>query len=182
MAGVAKKTAKSESLTIRLDPKTRFMLEFVSRLRGQTITTVVERAITEAANRATIEHPDNYSEPITWRDFWSVNEGERALKIADEPMLHPTYDEERKLAFTRKFWPFFYHDRKGMIFRDDFLDVLWPHMDYLIESHDEMKHGNINAGPEIMASLLEDAKISPPRWPPAPEREISQSLTDDIPF
>lgn len=182
MAGPSKKTAKSESLTIRLDPKTRFMLEFVSRLRGQTITTVVERAISEAASRATIDDPDNYGEPLTWRDFWSVYEGERALKIADQPLLHPTYDEERRLAFTRRFWPFFYHDRKAKIVRDDFLDVLWPHIDYLIGAHDEMKQENINAGPEIMASLLEDAKLVAPRWPPASEFGLSRNMDDDIPF
>lgn len=183
MAAATKKTAKSESLTIRLDPKTRFMLEFVSRLRGQTITTVVERAISEAANRATVDQPDNYGEPLTWRDFWSVYEGERALKIADEPLLHPTYEEERRLAFTRRFWPFFYHDRKATIVREDFLDVLWLHIDYLIESHEEMKHENINAGPEIMASLLEEAKLVPPRWPPASERGgLSRQIDDDIPF
>ncbi|WP_216331400.1 type II toxin-antitoxin system VapB family antitoxin [Rhizobium sp. X9] len=179
---MAKKTSKSESLSIRMDPKTRFMLEFVARLRGQTITTVIERAITESANRATIQ-PD-YNEPETsWRDFWSVNEGERSLKIAGEPQLHPTFEEERRLAFTKRFWPFFYKDKKCSAFREDYIDILWPSIDNIIENHDELKHSNINAGPEYMSSLLSDAKIDPPRWPPLERSGFADAMDDDdIPF
>lgn len=174
---MSKRPAKSETLTIRLDPKTRFMLEFVARLRGQTITTVVERAISDAANRATIERYQE--EPISWRDFWSINDGERALKIAGEPALHPTYEEERRLEFTKQFWPFFYYDRQGEITKDQFLEVLWPHIDYLLQAHDEMKSSNINAGPQLMTSLLEEAQIDPPQWPPPPRQRV---LDDTIPF
>lgn len=176
---MAKRPSKSETLTIRLDPKTRFMLEFVSRLRGQTITTVVERAISSAADRATIGFGDDEQ---SWRDFWSVYEGERALKIAAEPTLHPTYEEEKRLEFTRRFWPFFYHDRKGQIFRDEFVDILWPHIDYLISSHDEMKARDINAGPSLMADLLNDAKVDPPQWPPPPQHNFGSDFPDELPF
>lgn len=51
-----KKAGKSESLTIRLDPKMRFALEFVARLNGQTITKVIERAVTDAADRTKVDN------------------------------------------------------------------------------------------------------------------------------
>src|SRR5215211_3367462 len=82
-----KRAAKSETLTIRLNPRTRFLLEFVARMRGQTITTVVERALVQAADAATIDH-DGIRQ--TWQDYWDVCEGIRALKIAAEPDLFPS--------------------------------------------------------------------------------------------
>ena len=32
---------KTETLSLRLDPKTKFILEFVARINGQTLTTVI---------------------------------------------------------------------------------------------------------------------------------------------
>jgi predicted HicB family RNase H-like nuclease len=49
--------ARSETLSLRLDPKLRFAVEFIARLRGQTITTAVERAIKDAADSAVIGEP-----------------------------------------------------------------------------------------------------------------------------
>ncbi len=40
---------KAMALLLRLDPKTRFILELTARIKGQSITTVVERAIKETA-------------------------------------------------------------------------------------------------------------------------------------
>src|SRR5689334_25192254 len=85
---LARKSAKSETLTIRLDPKTRFMLEFVARLRGQTITTVVERAIADAADAATIPEFDFVGKKtgeLNWKQFWDVAQGIREIKMAEEP-------------------------------------------------------------------------------------------------
>lgn len=175
---MAKKATKSETLTIRMDPKTRFMLEFIARLRGQTITTVIERAISDAADRATI--PSNeYGEERTWRDFWSVDEGERALSICAEPELRPTYEEERRIAFTRRFWPFFYRNQNLTIFRTEYLDVLWPQIDSLIETHDELKASNPHAAAVLMTDLLKGAKLHPPEWPPKPPNPLSN---EEIPF
>ena len=86
---------KTETLTIRLDPKTRFILEFVSRVKGQQLTTVIERAISEAADKVTV--PDfarNHTKEdgsyfFGWRDVWRVNEGERALLMAGHRELFP---------------------------------------------------------------------------------------------
>jgi hypothetical protein len=45
----ATKRAKTETLSLRLDPKTKFMLDFLARVQGQSITTVVERAVAKVA-------------------------------------------------------------------------------------------------------------------------------------
>lgn len=187
---MAKRPAKSETLTIRLDPKTRFMLEFVSRLRGQTITTVVERAIAEAANRAALEvefdYAGNAKETKTWRDFWSVFEGERALQIAQEAELHPTFEEERRLAFTRQFSDFFF-TKSGEI-RTGYVEVLWPRIDEFVDLYEQTKTSNYFAAGEAMAAALSAARVEPPVWPPkaTPKKNegggYSRDLDEEIPF
>ncbi|MFW8587479.1 hypothetical protein ACOJBM_29200 [Rhizobium beringeri] len=81
MAKDAAKSGKTETLTIRLDPKTRFILEYMSRLKGQTITTVVERAIVAAAAQETVVDRE-YGGQLSWDSFWDVSEGVRALNLA----------------------------------------------------------------------------------------------------
>lgn len=178
---MAKRPSKSETLTIRLDPKTRFMLDFVARLRGQSITTVVERAISDAANRATIE--DEFSrEPLTWRDYWSVFEGERALKIAKEPELHPTFEEERRLAFCREFWPFFFSGNRNGDIRTGYVEVLWPRIDEFVELYENTKTTNYFAAGEAMKAALLTANVAPPDWPSKAKAPVDRSLDDEIPF
>jgi hypothetical protein len=187
---------KSESLTIRLDPKTRFMLEFISRLRGQTITTVVERAIAEAADAAVIHQP-GYTEDQafdeTWRSYWDVNEGVRALKIARERDLHPTYDEERRLAFAKRHWPFFYTNEDAVRLMPHYIEILWPRIDEFMETHEAHRTDDFFAAGKAMQQALRDAGVEPPEWPPAakqgrrmasaaPAFKGPSAMDDDLPF
>ncbi|WP_267550427.1 hypothetical protein [Rhizobium rhizogenes] len=183
---MVKKPSKSETLTIRLDPKTRFMLDFVSRLRGQSITTVVERAISEAANGASIQSDDSYGAPSTWRDFWSVTEGERAIKIAREDLLHPTYEEERRLKFAEQFWQFFFTNSNKNNIRLGYIEVLWPRIDEFIKIYDTTKQTDYFAAGEAMQAALSAARLVGPDWPegskPKSGGNFSRDLDDDIPF
>ena len=192
---MGRKPSKSETLTIRLDPKTRFMLEFVSRLRGQSITVVVERAIAMAADHAIFSEDGGFrsSETIerSWRDFWSVNEGERALKIAGEAALHPQYDEERRLAFAKKHWAFFYTSEKTATMRSAYLEILWPRIDEFVALDEEKKAENYWAAAQAMQQAIKAAGVEPPVWPPKvePKRPSANApafepggMDDDIPF
>lgn len=58
MAG-EKDQAKRETLSLRLHPKTKFMLEFTARMRGQTLTMLVERAIRKACAEAQPQHGED---------------------------------------------------------------------------------------------------------------------------
>jgi len=180
---MAKRPSKSESLTIRLDPKTRFMLEFIARLRGQTITTVVERAISAAADDATFQRGNS---DVNWRDYWHVNEGVRALRMARAEPLHPTYEEERRLRFAEHFWPFFYTDSDKYAFNFTYLDVLWPHFDELVEMHEQTKASNYLAVVAEMQGMLQRAKLEVPTWPPTVKKpknsDFGRNLDDEIPF
>lgn len=183
---MAKRPSKSETLTIRLDPKTRFMLEFVSRLRGQTITTVVERAIRDAADRAVLHHQDERgnSYDTTWRDYWSVFEGERALKIAVEDDLHPTFEEDQRLAFAKQFSDFFW-SKNGTILTA-YIEVLWPKIDEFIDIYERTKTDNYFAAGYAMKEALSAAKLATPDWPKKASSKVapshSRDLDEEIPF
>lgn len=185
---MGRKPTKSETLTIRLDPKTRFMLEFVSRLRGQTITTVVERAISSAADQATVMVPGEYGDfEASWRYFWSVVDGERALKMSAEPQLHPTYEEEKRRKFTETHWPFFFLSPKCEEPRTGYIEILWPRIDEFVALFDATKATNYFQAGEAMAAALSLARVAPPdNWPPKrksyDEPPSKGNIDDELPF
>jgi hypothetical protein len=168
----SKKLTKSDTLTIRLDPRTRFQLEFLSRLRGQTITTVVERAIAEAANRASI--PREHGDDVRWDDIWHVNDGVRLLLMGRHRELFPTADEEALLDFTRTHWPFFYTTERCNVIVTTYVEVLWPKIQSYLDIFERTKHSDyFHAGIE-MRKAIEAAGLNPPVWPPKDK--------DDLPF
>ncbi len=186
-SGGRKGVGKSETLTIRLDPKTRFMLEFMARHRGQTITTVVERAITAAANGLVIEDDESQR---SWEYYWSIEEGVRALKVAAERQLYPSYDEERRIAFAREHWPFFYLSARKENLRAAFVSILWPRIDEFLDIWENDRRRDYFAAGKAMQQALKDAGVQPPTWPiPAdpppktgPRESFAADLDDEIPF
>ncbi|RWI94686.1 MAG: hypothetical protein E5X33_28535 [Mesorhizobium sp.] len=187
MAQAPKKPgAKGESLALRLDKKTRFILDFVSRAKGQTITTVVERAIYEAAAQVHVTDGEN---DYTWQDVWNEAEGARALKWATIKDLFPTYEEERRLNFARRHWPFFYTNERMHTAQTLYVEVLWPKIDEFIQIGDDNLHKNAWAAGEAMQAALSAAQIEPPAWPPKTKQKggdfgppPSRELDDEIPF
>lgn len=181
MATDTKKSSKSESLTIRLNPRTRFVLEFVARMKGQTITTVVERALEAAGDQAKIE--TEFDSDRTWKDFWDVSEGVRALRIAREPELYPTYDEEIKAKFAEQFWEYFYTDQRMDLPHRVYVDLLWPKMDDILKAHENDKHTDYFSAEKLMRRILIEAQVTPPKSRSGVKDEKpNYDLDDDIPF
>ncbi|TPJ52738.1 hypothetical protein [Mesorhizobium sp. B2-6-4] len=185
----SKADAKSQTLTIRLDLKTKFMLEFVSRLRGQNITTVVERAVATVAGAETIPRGGQFEPDLTWQALWSVSEGVRTLRVADVPELFPTYEEERRLAFAKEHWPFFYTNRGCRVLQQFYVDVLWPRIEDFISLHEAKRHENYFGAGQAMQEALRAAKLQAPEWPVKPEpatpptpKTSGRDLDDEIPF
>jgi len=178
MARESVKASKSESLTIRLDPKTRFVLEYVSRLNGQTITTVVERAIHSAAAERSF-YDDNYGRQLGWQDFWNVSEGVRALSMSQHSEFFPTYEEEKRLAFCKEHWPFFWFTKERKSYITHYIDVLWPRIDEFVQAHDDFRSTDYFAAGRAMQAALKGAKLQSPEWP---SLRTTKTKDDDIPF
>lgn len=187
MATESRRPAKNEVLSMRIDSKTRFLLDILARYRGQSISTVVERAILEAADNT---HIGNIDTPKTWRDYWHINEGVRALNMAADQGLFPTYDEELRFEFAKTHWPFFYLDRGTKYPRPAYIDVLWPRIDFYVEMWEKTKATDYFATGKAMQKALSGAGVAPPDWPTKPPEKVttikkddkSSDLDDEIPF
>lgn len=178
---VSIKRAKTETLSLRLDPKTKFMLDFMSRVQGQSITTVVERAVQKVASGVSVAGSN--ADDRTWATFWDASEGVRTLKLIADADFPTNFEEDELLAFTQTHWPFFYGSERAVSPRRAFVDVLWPKIDHYLDLWRDQRQINYWAAGEAMRSDLEAARISAPEWPAKAKAESpSYDLNDDIPF
>ena len=194
MASDLKRMSKTQSLSLRLDPKTRFVLDFMARIRGQSITMVIERAIKEAAEQMRIgpqwDERGNEIAQRTWADFWDASEGVRTLKLLAEPEYPTTFDEDELRAFTLAHWQFFYVTSKGYESRRGLVEILWPSMDRYLQIWREKKSEEFWAAGAAMRTDIKTAGVQPPEWPPqtkpdsrpSPKAPNTADLDDDIPF
>lgn len=166
----ARRSAKTQSLSLRLDPKTKFILEFVARVKGQSITTVVERALKEAADNVSLgsdwDEAGNRSEGRRWIHFWDPSEGVRTLRLLAEPAYPTNFDEDDLRDFTLVHWQFFYTDVKGASPRRSYIDILWPKIETYFSIWQDQKDKNYWAAGEAMTKDIRAARVQTPEWPP----------------
>jgi hypothetical protein len=91
---------KTETLTLRLDPKVKMMIEMISRVRRQSITGVVEAAIEQIASelRTSFFHNgETYSFSLSdvIGEVWSTDESERFINMCYHVPTLLTYEEQR---------------------------------------------------------------------------------------
>lgn len=181
----AGKRAKTETLSLRLDPKTKFMLDFMARVQGQSITTVVERAVHKVASGVSVAPYD--SEDKTWASFWDASEGVRTLNLIADPHYPTNFEEDELLSFAKTHWPFFYTSERAITPRRPYVDVLWQKIDHYLGLWREQRQSNYWAAGESMRVDLEAARVAAPDWPinskpKSPRESFSADLDDEIPF
>lgn len=179
------KRAKTETLSLRLDPKTKFMLDFLARVQGQSITTVVERAVHQVAAGVSVAPFDQSDR--TWATFWDASEGVRTLNLLADANYPTNFEEDELLSFAKTHWPFFYTTERATSPRRAFVDILWPKIDHYLSLWRDQRQSNYWAAGEAMRVDLEAARVAAPEWPikaqPQPPREsFSADLDDEIPF
>ncbi|MCQ3001434.1 hypothetical protein NLO98_16920 [Pseudomonas syringae] len=91
---------KTETLTLRLDPKIKLMIELISRIRRQSITGVVEAAIDEIAFDLDAPfvlggeaHTISLGSAVS--EIWSTDESERFINLCHFLPSLITYEEQR---------------------------------------------------------------------------------------
>lgn len=181
---------KTQTLSLRLDPKTRFILEFISRVRGQNITVVVERAIKEAADKAGIgpthDGRNNEVTQATWVDFWDPDDGVRTLKLLINPDYSTTYEEDEIRLFTLDHWEFFYTSSNGLTVARNYTSLLWPKLENYMETWRAKRTQEYWAVGKLMADYLSLAGVAPPQWPrklvEKPKQSFTRDLDDEVPF
>ncbi len=181
--------AKTESLSLRFDPKLKFMAEFVARATDRKMTTVIERALRSVANETFIEGPDGQS--LTWRDFWDEHPGVREIKLLMIGELELTMEEEEVRAFVLAHQPIFCEPKpvlpaatvplstvtsqrtvvptaqtRSWVFHKERIQVLWAKFDEYVQVWmDTRAIDPYNAG-NLMKQQLHDAGVWDIEWPP----------------
>jgi uncharacterized protein (DUF1778 family) len=187
---------KTQTLSLRLDPKTRFILEFMSRVRGQSITVVVERAIKEAAEQATIGHKrdefGNEVEHRTWLNYWDPDESVRQLMLFGDRDYYTTFEEDEIRRFTEDHWDFFYTSSTAGVVRRSYANVLWPNLSKYLKTWNTTRMQDYWAAGRMMADDLKRAGIAAPAWPRNETRKeppattslqkLVRDLDDEVPF
>ena len=177
------KRSKTESLSLRLDPKTKFILDFVARINGQSITTVVERAIKIASQNICVNSNsrDSDEDLRNWMHFWDSNEAIRTLKLISDSDYPTTFEEDEILSFVRQHWQFFYTSPSHVCVRSAYVQVLWPSISRYMEIWRSQKAQDWWVAGRAMATDLAKAKISGPEWPPkAKEPPPKSSPSSDL--
>jgi hypothetical protein len=82
------KLSRSETVTVRFDPKLRYLAELAARKQRRTVSSFIEWAVEEALERVVIEENRNYGKLVEVKlaeagaDLWDVDEPDRFARLA----------------------------------------------------------------------------------------------------
>jgi hypothetical protein len=92
------KTGRSETVSVRLDPKLRYLTDLGARLHRRTLSSFIEWAIEDSLKRLSFYQGDDSSRSSSIMDeaeeLWDTDEPERLVKLA---LCHPsllTHEEQ----------------------------------------------------------------------------------------
>lgn len=91
--------ARSETVTIRLDPRLNYLCEIAARVQRRTKSSFIEAAIDDAIHRVPLQprNSGDYNPTVGDRadDLWNVREHERLVALAFEaPHLMTMFEQE----------------------------------------------------------------------------------------
>lgn len=204
------KLTRTETVTVRLDPKLRYLAELAARKQRRTLSSYIEWAIEDSLKSVTLYQGGEYDGdyPKTVGDevgrLWDVDQAERFVRLAiayPELMTHEEQEIWKLLQDSQVLQPA-QSRRNGRVTWDIavledqvFADVrlYWPS---LMTAYEDAKldaqHVAIEWVKQTRAKVIED-RTPPPRSPP-PGRSAPPSRTappkpspfadvdDDIPF
>ncbi len=90
------KLSRSETVTIRLDPKLRYLAQLAARKQRRTLSSFIEWAIEENLKNISLDNKDEFGTSVANQaaELWDVDEPDRFAKLA---LSHPdmlTHDEQ----------------------------------------------------------------------------------------
>jgi len=78
------KLARSETVTVRLDPQLRYLIELAARRQRRTVSSFIEWALEDSLSSVVIG--ESYEQPVTLAEqkhnLWDTDEADRFIKLA----------------------------------------------------------------------------------------------------
>jgi predicted transcriptional regulator len=183
------KLSRSETVTVRLDPKLRYLAELASRRQRRTLSSFVEWALEDILSRVELHPAKDISVADEANELWDVDEADRFAKLA---FKHPellTHEEQIRWKLIRE---------NGWLWRGGYSgpDKTWAWtiregglvMDRLRESWDAFCEVAEGGDPDLLPGWPKKQAASsapPPKAPSAPPAKPSSGfddMDDDIPF
>jgi hypothetical protein len=123
------KLSRSETVTVRLDPKLRYLAELAARKQRRTLSSFIEWAIEESLKSIKLNENDERDRSIALEgaDLWDVDEPDRFARLA---YFHPhmlTHDEQVLWKLIQENSFFWRRNRKGYLRSDLIFDRLRKH-------------------------------------------------------
>jgi hypothetical protein len=92
--GAGGKLSRSETVTVRLDPKLKYAAELAARRHRRTLSSFMEWAVEEAVEKVVVGLKESENAKYVMAKVWSINEVDRFFNFA---LAYPhllTHDEE----------------------------------------------------------------------------------------
>jgi hypothetical protein len=101
------KLARSETVTVRLDPKLRYLAELAALKQRRTVSSFIEWAIEDTLSRECIQESANLNDrDITFSDvaseLWDVDDADRFVKLALNYPDLLTHEEQKRWKLIRE--------------------------------------------------------------------------------
>ena len=96
------KLTRSETVTVRLDPKLRYLADLAARKQRRTLSSYIEWAIEDSLDRTNLYSSGDTSLANESANLWDVDEADRFAKLA---LRHPdllTHEEQVRWKLVRE--------------------------------------------------------------------------------
>lgn len=180
------KLTRSETVTVRLDPKLRYLAELAARKQRRTLSSFIEWAIEDSLGRVEIYLGSGYNNDPSRsvadesNQLWDVDEADRFCKLAQHYPELMTHDEQRLWKLIKELDCSITGEKGEQTWRL-FIDgrPIYPAIRKLWDSLQDYLNGDLNN--EELLKIMQE-KIKPiSNW----EKKQSPKVDDydpDIPF
>jgi uncharacterized protein (DUF1778 family) len=176
-SGGGSKLQRSETLTIRLDPKLRYLTELAARKQRRTVSSFIEWAIEHALSDVILKEDAHgaINVDLAAFDLWDPHEADRFAKLALYYQDLLTYDEEVLWKLIREcdvLWRDDFNHRRGLPPQEKDAMLLYP----ILRTHWEALQ-KVAAG-EADRSILPRRPGEAPPLPTFPEELVHTRVGD----
>lgn len=192
--GAGGKMSRSETVTVRLDPKLRYLAELAARIHRRTLSSYIEWAVEQSLEKVNIhiaEHggDEDLSLKAESRLLWDVDESERFIKLArhyPELLNHEEQEQWKLLLDSQLLDPARTRDKYGrMVWNDGALeDAVYPAVRRLWTGLKDAYEGGNTKQREWVEKIRHEMSrglIYPPGVGNPPTANLAD-MDDDIPF
>lgn len=94
------KTTRTETVSVRMEPKLRYLAEIAARTHRRSLSSFVEWAVEDALSRAQFNEEKSVAQAVD--TIWDVDEPDRFVKLALYAPRLLNYDEQRLWKVIRE--------------------------------------------------------------------------------